>query len=98
MVEAHVRRVQAGVVSRVGGLVAQQVAVGPGLAQAAEAVASAFAKRKGDGAVGKLAPYRGHDVAHHFVGEPRILAPLQHKGAEPQPVARATAVHNLFLA
>ncbi len=82
----------------VGSLVAQQVAVGSGLAEAAEAVVASFTKRERDGAVGKLPLDVAHDVAHNIVGKPGILAALQHKGAEAELAPRAAAVENLLLA
>ena len=53
VVEAHLGGVEPGVVVAVGGLVAQQVAVGAGLFESREALAAALAEREGDGTVGE---------------------------------------------
>ena len=96
VVEAHLRGVEEGVVCGVGGLVAQQVAVGAGVAQAAEAVAAALAQREGDGAVGVLALDVLDEAAEHLVGEPGVLAALQHEGAEAQAAADGAALEDLL--
>ena len=87
---------EVGVVGGIGGLMAQEVAVGAGIAQAAEAVASPFAQREGDGAVGIPALDLLYQLAQHFVREPGVLAALQHEGAEPQPVADLAALQYLL--
>ena len=91
MLPAHLGGVEVRVVVGVGGLVAQQVAVGAGVEEALVAVAAAFAEREGDGAVWELRADALHQGHHPLVGVVAVLTALQHKGAQSATVAEAAA-------
>ena len=83
---------------RVCGFVPEQIPVRAGVIQPLKALVSALTKRKRDCAVGVFLPYRAYDIAHHVVGIVRVLAALQNKGAEAEPVTVFTAGEYLLLA
>ena len=95
--QAQLRRVQAAVMGRVCRFVPQQVPVGPRVKQRLVRGPAPFPHRKGHGAAGPAGFDFPHQGAEPFVGEVRVLAPLQHKGAEPQPVPGLAAGQNLLL-
>ena len=85
--EGHLGGMQAPVVQRVGGLVAQQVALGARVMQGLVARAAALPHRQRHGAVGMGGADARDDVAEALVGKPRVLAALQDEGAKAEPVA-----------
>ena len=81
----------------IGRLVAKQVAVGAGVAQAGVALAAALPHRERDRAIGVRRLESRDDPDEQVVGVVRILAALQHEGAEAQLVAHIGAREDLLL-
>ena len=92
----HDRRVQLPVMGGRGRLVAQQVAVGPGGAQALVAFPRALPHRQRDGAARMDRLQRAHHVGQPLVGRRRIFPALQHEGTEARAPARISAGQNLL--
>ena len=73
---AHIIGVQHSVMSRVGGLVPQQIAVRSDFKIPLIALARLLAYREGDRAVGVFASYSRYDITYDIIGIIRILTTL----------------------
>ena len=83
---------QAGVMIRIGRLMPQKKAIRPGRAEAPVAAPAAFAYGQGQRAVRPGRLDGRNQVDQHVIGEPRVFAALEHKGAKAQFITIFTAV------
>ena len=87
---------QASVVQRVGGLVAQQVALGARVMQGLVARAAALPHRQRHGTVGVGGADARDYIAEALVGKPGVLAALQDEGAKAEPVTFLRTCEDAF--
>ena len=91
VVPGHFRRMELFIMGFPGCLVAEEVAVSPGLFQPPVAFPAPFSAGEGDGAVGEPSPDGCRDRTQPLVGIIRVFAPLEDEGPKPQPVPFFTA-------
>ena len=83
-----------GIVGRVGGLMAEQVPVRPGIKPQLVDLPVKLPQREGDGTVRPAGLDGPHRLRHPVRGEPRVLAPLEYKGAKAPAIPLFAAVQN----
>ena len=95
---AQLRGMEHAVVCGIGRLLPQKIPLRSGIKIRLIALPAFLPDGQGNGAVRMVSMDLRYQLAHPLIGIPRILAPLQHKGAEAQLAALPAAVQNLLLA
>ena len=94
--QAHLGRMQTCIVCSVVCLMTQQIAVGAALAPQRIDLTAVLAQRQGDGTVRPTSAHVADNVGHPLGALVAPLTALQHKGAEPQPIALLATVQHLL--